>query len=225
MAVEEMTREQTGLAKALEALANPLRITILHRLATPAFMPDLAQELQMTRQAIKKHLDALEAVGLIVSTPGRRGALRAMEYRTNPAGLFAFKEEVWELAIPADPANVPPANTLPAAGQSQAGAGRGYGLLLVHGDQPGRWFPLNTRSPNVLGRDPKVDVSIAYDAYASARHALLRQSPGGWTLTDLQSTNGTRVNFRPVAAGETVSLRPGDLITAGKSHMLLREGL
>lgn len=222
---EEAVEDHVELAKALEALANPLRVAILHRLSTPAFMPDLAQELQMTRQAIKKHLDALEAVGLVTAVPSRRGALRAMEYRTNPAGLFAFKEHVWGLAIPADPSLAQPAVTMPAANTERANGSNGYGLLLVHGDQPGRWFGLNGRVPAVVGRDPKVEVSLAYDAFASARHALLRHAPGGWTVTDLQSTNGTRINFRPVPAGETITLRPGDLLTVGKSHLLLRDGL
>lgn len=219
------TSEKDALAKALEALANPLRLSILHRLARPAFMPDLAQELGMTRQAIKKHLDALEEIGLIVASPSRRGALRAMEYAANPAGLFAFKMSVLELAVDTDPAMLPPATTMPATPQSPTGTGHGFGLLLVHGDLPGRWFPLNPRTSSVLGRDPKAEIPLAYDAFASSRHALLRFAPGGWTLTDLQSTNGTRVNFRPVKPGETTALRQGDLITIGKSHLLLRDGL
>lgn len=222
-AVDEATN--ASLAKALEALANPLRLAILHRLARPSFMPDLAQELEMTRQAVKKHLDALEEVGLIVATPSRRGALRAMEYAANPAGLFAFKEGVRELAVDTDPSSLPPASTLPAGERSTPGAGHGFGLLLVHGDLPGRWFTLHPRTGAVVGRDVKADIPLAYDAFASARHALLRHAPGGWTLTDLHATNGTRVNFRPIGAGETVTLRQGDLITIGKSHLLLREGL
>lgn len=225
MSVAADQEGRLDLAKSLEALANPLRLSILHRLARPAFMPDLAQELGMTRQAIKKHLDALEDVGLIVASPSRRGALRAMEYAANPAGLFAFKMGVQELAVDTDPATLPPASTMPATSTGHAPGANGFGLLLVHGDQPGRWFPLNPRMGSVVGRDAKVEIPLVYDAFASARHALLRHAPGGWTLTDLHSTNGTRVNFRPIAPGETLTLRQGDLLTVGKSHLLLRDGL
>lgn len=216
---------QSDLAKWMEVLASPVRLALLHRLGQPAFVPDLARELGITRQALKKHLDALETSGLVTATQSRRGALRATEYQANPAGLFAFKESVLAIAVQTDPGALAPAETRPSmAGRGAQAAGGGVGLLLVHGDQPGRWFPVAGRTTIVLGRDPKGEVALTYDPFASARHALLRHASTGWTLTDLQSTNGTRVNFRRIASSETVPVRSGDLITIGKSHLLLRDG-
>lgn len=213
------------LTQRMEVLASPVRLALLHRLGQAAFVPDLAREHGMTRQALKKHLDALEAAGLIVATQSRRGALRATEYRANASGLFAFKESVLAIAVQTDAGALAPAETRPSsAGAGSHVAGGSVGFLLVHGDQPGRWFPLDARASIVLGRDPKADVALPYDPFASGRHALLRRAPSAWTLTDLQSTNGTRVNFRRIASGETVPVRSGDLITIGKSHLLLRDG-
>jgi DNA-binding transcriptional ArsR family regulator len=213
------------LARALEALSNPVRIGLLHRLGTPSFMPDLATEFGMTRQALKKHLDELEEMGLVLARQSRRGVLRATEYCANPAGLFALKESILSLAVTTDPASLPPAATLPSVARKPSTLASGPGLLLVHGDTPGRWFGLGGKVSFILGRDAKADVSLAYDAFASARHAMLRKGPSGWTLTDLRSTNGTRVNFQPVPTGETVGIAHGDLLTVGKSHLLIRDGI
>lgn len=215
---------QGDLARVMEVLASPVRLELLHRLAQPAFVPDLARAMGITRQALKKHLDAMEGAGLVVASASRRGPLRATEYRANPSGLFAFKENVLGLAVQTDAGASVPVHTLPTRAERAPGIAAGAGLLLVHGDQPGRWFALEGRATAILGRDPKAEVALSYDPFASARHALLRHGPTGWTLTDLNSTNGTRVNLRRIVPGETVPVRPGDLLTIGRSHLLLREG-
>jgi adenylate cyclase len=56
----------------------------------------------------------------------------------------------------------------------------------------------------------------------SRDHLELRTSPSGeTTLIDL-STNGTRVNGRPVERGEAIALRDADLIELGGVEMLFR---
>lgn len=215
----------TELSRWLTALSSPVRVGLLHRLGRAAFMPDLAKEFEVSRQALKKHLDDLVDVGLVTARSARRGALPATEYVANPAGLFAFKEAVQAIAVTADPSALPPASTRRSGARRDGGPGSGAGLLLVHGDTPGRWFALEPRLSWVVGRDPKADIPLAYDAFASARHAMVRRGRDGWTVTDLQSTNGTHVNFRPIPAGETVELRPGDVLTVGKSHLVLRGGM
>jgi len=47
----------------------------------------------------------------------------------------------------------------------------------------------------------------------SRRHAALERTPGGWLLSDLESTNGTRVNGWRVRG--KVAVRAGDLISFG----------
>jgi FHA domain-containing protein/uncharacterized protein DUF1707 len=64
----------------------------------------------------------------------------------------------------------------------------------------------------VIGRSPLCDLAVP-DMTVSWRHAELRWADGEWILTDLGSTNGTRVNgWR---AGGGFAVRPGDQVTFG----------
>ncbi len=64
----------------------------------------------------------------------------------------------------------------------------------------------------LIGRSPLCDLAVP-DMTVSWRHAELRWTDGEWILTDLGSTNGTRVNgWR---AGDGFAVRPGDHVTFG----------
>ncbi len=65
-----------------------------------------------------------------------------------------------------------------------------------------------------LGRSRECDV-VVDDANVSRRHAELRPRGGAWVLSDLGSTNGTRLNGRTIHGPEVV--RPGDEIELGAS--------
>lgn len=212
------------LVRAFEALSNPLRVAMLHRLAQPAFAPDLAEEFGITRQAVRRHLDAMETVGLIVGRPARRGALPATEYVASPAGLFAFKESVCGLALPTDPAREQLARTRPGGEANPAARREGPGLLLVHGDAPGRWFAVARDKACVLGRDARDDVALPYDPFASARHAMIAREGAGWIVTDLHSTNGTLLDFERLAPGGTRALQPGSVVGIGRSRLIFQDG-
>ncbi|MEA3201408.1 MAG: hypothetical protein QOE90_2836 [Thermoplasmata archaeon] len=212
------------LVLAFETLASPLRVALLHRLASPAFAPDLAREFGITRQALRRHLEAMEAVGLVATRQARRGALPATEYAASPQGLFAFKESVLALALPPVSQRSPATHTVAGGAASPGPSRQGPGLLLAHGDAPGRWFALARGKSWILGRDPRGDVPLAYDPFASARHAMVSREPTGWTLTDLHSTNGTFLDFDALAPGETRPLRNGALVTVGRTRLLFRDG-
>jgi hypothetical protein len=64
-----------------------------------------------------------------------------------------------------------------------------------------------------LGRSRDCDV-VVDDANVSRRHAEIRPGPHGWTIADLGSTNGTRVNGRAVSGGAH-PLDPGDRLELG----------
>jgi hypothetical protein len=70
-----------------------------------------------------------------------------------------------------------------------------------------------------IGRSRECDV-VLEDRNVSRRHAEVRVGPAGiWTVHDLGSTNGVRVNGRPVGdAGE--ELRPGDAIELGTAEVV-----
>ena len=66
-----------------------------------------------------------------------------------------------------------------------------------------------------IGRAPHNDVSIQ-DGLASKEHARIRKSASGWTLVDLESHNGTKVNG---AFANKKALEHGDTIQIGKTEL------
>ena len=67
----------------------------------------------------------------------------------------------------------------------------------------------------VLGRDNSCDISLD-SSYVSRYQNLFMETPDGWMLIDLNSTNGCFVNGRRVSEHK---LRDGDLITLGQHHI------
>jgi len=67
----------------------------------------------------------------------------------------------------------------------------------------------------VLGRDDTCDISLD-SRYVSRFQNLFMETPEGWLLIDLSSTNGCFVNGRRVREHR---LRDGDLIAVGQHQM------
>src|ERR671935_569368 len=65
-----------------------------------------------------------------------------------------------------------------------------------------------------IGRSRDCDIVLA-DSNVSRRHAELRPAGDGWTITDLGSTNGVRINGRELRAHEPQALQPGDELAIG----------
>jgi Protein of unknown function (DUF3662)/FHA domain len=69
----------------------------------------------------------------------------------------------------------------------------------------------------VLGRSREADIQVD-DANVSRKHAEVRPSGASWTVRDLGSTNGVKVNGRRIQGAQ--SLRSGDTITLGTSDIV-----
>jgi hypothetical protein len=91
--------------------------------------------------------------------------------------------------------------------EEQAQARAPTALLLVDGRRM-----VVGPSGATLGRSRQCDVVLS-DPNVSRQHAELRPRGGSWVLTDLGSTNGSRLNGHPVERSEVV--RPGDEIELG----------
>jgi hypothetical protein len=66
-----------------------------------------------------------------------------------------------------------------------------------------------------IGRSRDCDI-VLNDSNVSRHHAEIKPGPQGrWTIADLGSTNGIRVNGRDVPAGQAQPLTSGDHVTVG----------
>jgi hypothetical protein len=69
-----------------------------------------------------------------------------------------------------------------------------------------------------IGRDPSSDIFVD-DMQVSRHHADLIRDGSDWTIVDVGSTNGVRVNGASV---RRMTLRPGDRISLGDTELILR---
>lgn len=80
-------------------------------------------------------------------------------------------------------------------------------------DRQGRKFELRTGRPVIIGRDPRMDFPVE-DESISRRHAAIAFENGAFSITDLNSSNGTSVNGSR-AGGAPSALQDGDSIRLG----------
>jgi FhaA, N-terminal domain/FHA domain len=73
----------------------------------------------------------------------------------------------------------------------------------------------------VIGRSRDCDV-VLDDSGVSRRHAELRPQGSGWTIADLDSTNGVLVNGSPLAGAQ--QLAAGDRIELGSTEIVFELG-
>lgn len=123
--------------------------------------------------------------------------------------------------------SMPPPPQVPgAAGDAGAGAGSNGTMIL----RTARLVPQNIEAgrnavplpprPVVLGSDAGCDVRIGGPG-VDARHAQINVDSKGYTLVDLGSKAGTRVNAEPV---QQRMLRHEDVIQVGTARFVFREG-
>jgi hypothetical protein len=79
-------------------------------------------------------------------------------------------------------------------------------------------FPRTAEGFFTIGRDSRCDLAIDHMT-VSRIHARLERTEAGWTLKDLSSTNGTRVNGWRVRG--QVPVRAGDVVRFGDIQYLL----
>lgn len=94
-------------------------------------------------------------------------------------------------------------------------------LVIADGGFDGMTYEL-VAEETLIGRNPTTDVTLL-DENVSREHALIvfDAEAGTYTIEDLQSTNGTKVNGKGVRSHE---LQPGDEIEIGTTRFsFLRE--
>jgi pSer/pThr/pTyr-binding forkhead associated (FHA) protein len=84
----------------------------------------------------------------------------------------------------------------------------------------GRRLPVPARGAT-LGRSRDCDI-VLDDSSISRRHAEIRPAGDGWTVADLGSTNGVRLNGRPVEGAQP--LQAGDRVELGSTEIVFELG-
>lgn len=71
-----------------------------------------------------------------------------------------------------------------------------------------------------IGRSPECQLTIR-DVLLSRRHCRIERHLGAWRVVDLDSRNGTRINWEKVASQR---LRDGDVLRVGRTLITFRSG-
>jgi hypothetical protein len=128
------------------------------------------------------------------------GLVAEVRGRTRRAlGMLATEKEALSAAI---------RDVWPARPDRAAGDGRPGALIFPPG--AARWY--------TIGRERDCDLLIE-DLTVSRMHARLERAAEGWLLTDLGSTNGTRLNGWRIR--EPVRVRAGDRVAFGSAVFVM----
>lgn len=133
-----------------------------------------------------------------------------------PEVVFEVDEELGKGRFTCDAALVEGPDK-PLTGELAA-VGRPF-LQLIRDNQAVETYPLD-REVVSIGRLSECDVVVS-DPGASRRHAEVRKENGSFVLSDLGSTNGTKINEDTVSERE---LQHGDRITIGRTVLEFRKG-
>jgi len=85
---------------------------------------------------------------------------------------------------------------------------------------------MNTRlmliDSGIIGREQgNYTAQLSTFIYISSIHARFNQTPSGWTITDLGSRNGTKVNGIPCAPTQNISV--GDVVRIANFYNFIVE--
>jgi len=117
-----------------------------------------------------------------------------------------------EAKLAAAPARAP---ELVGRHSAPVGVGGGQAAGAAYVSIGGQRTPIGPRGL-LVGRSPEADLVLS-SSEVSRRHAEIVPEEGAWVLVDLGSTNGVRLNGRPV--GVPTQLSDGDVIEIGPHEL------
>ena len=92
-------------------------------------------------------------------------------------------------------------------------------LKVQAGPHEGQRFEFEGHDNFVVGRSPRANLSLPDEGkHISRIHCMIEMNPPQCRLIDIGSTNGTLVNGQKI---DKVDLKDGDLITVGKTVLLV----
>ena len=96
---------------------------------------------------------------------------------------------------------------------------KSWKLSVERGPKELRGVSIVVRGPVIVGRSPGADIVIGA-GYVSARHARFSLKGQNLFVEDLGSTNGTKVNDKPIH--DPVALKNNDTVTVGDVDIRVR---
>lgn len=224
------------LSRYLAALALPNRLALLRKLQLPHTLSEielpavrprgsLAADRVLSRQAVQEHLAQLVDVGLVDARQRERDGRVITEYVVNQARLFTVTEEFRRLSLIRALRSAGNATARRTEASPRSALPEGPALVLASGPFEGQAFALDGAGPWTLGRDRACDIALEFDPFISRESAVVRRSLDGFALEVRPSArNGALLNFGRLEVGSAVRLRSGDLVSVGRSLLVMRGG-
>lgn len=217
-----------GLREDLRALDSAVRLQILWRLREPkrpgdlrvkatGDFDDLPSGRVLSRSTVSEHVGVLEEQGLVRRTEDGELVVdqQRMHSLVRDLSVLGRLEPIVRMDVEA---------TMELDSRGGDPMPEGPKLILVNGPRVGDAFPLDAQGPWRIGRDPDVDVSLAYDPHVSRGHALVsRRDDGLYQLEALPgATNATLLDFEELPPGSPRTLMPGSVISVGASRLVFK---
>ena len=92
----------------------------------------------------------------------------------------------------------------------------GFEMVLTDMAHPERAFYVEGKDSYLVGRRPQMDLCIPDDGYVSGTHCKFEMTDGILYITDLQSSNGTKVNGNVIT--ERTAITQDDIVRIGKAE-------
>jgi hypothetical protein len=92
----------------------------------------------------------------------------------------------------------------------------GFEIVLTDIAHPERTFYAEGKSEFLVGRRPQMDLCIPDDGYVSGTHCKFEITEDNLYLTDLESSNGTKVNGNKIT--DRVQVTENDIVRIGKAE-------
>ncbi|MDX1611748.1 MAG: helix-turn-helix domain-containing protein [Candidatus Thermoplasmatota archaeon] len=235
----------TDAAEYFKALGYPNRLQLLALLQEPRTLDEIdlspVQQAmgqdgsrQLTRQGILYHLNQLVDLGIVDVAKTSDGPRIKNRYDLNRANVYGVAELLKDLALgrveagAARPEPTPPVSH--DKGLHPAEMPHPH-MVLVHGLEVGRSFPLNPLDLRgrergwVIGTSQMADIPLRYDPYLEGQAAEVLHQEGSYEILDLRTSEvRTQVNWVPLERGATMRLEPGDVVGLGRSLLVFRNG-
>lgn len=221
----------------LKVLGHPNRLALVAGLREPTPISQIElhpgdpskRERVLTRQGIRHHLNKLQDLGLVkVHTTGNGGG--SFRYEADLAGLYRVSEMLSDIASSGEPRVLEGDDATPLASPMRESPRRDTRaqLVLVHGIERARLFPLSASGPAedrgwVVGSHPSCDVQVKHDPFVEGKHCEIVPDGDGYRLIDLRiSPAGTWLNWDRLEVGGDRPLVTGDVVGVGRSLFVFR---